>query len=106
GLVIVGEIALEQLQAANNERVREQGKSFHDHYELATYLLQKARDNGITALEDVGPVWALLQVLRRMGMDSPKELDKYVNRITLDSSRYERPVEGLLNLLLEKHPQA
>ena len=41
-----------------------------------------------------------------MGMDSPKELDKYVNRITLDSSRYERPVEGLLNLLLEKHPQA
>jgi ppGpp synthetase/RelA/SpoT-type nucleotidyltranferase len=43
GLVLSGEIALERLQKAGERRVAITGRSFENHYDLATYLLDRAR---------------------------------------------------------------
>ena len=43
GLVLSGEIALERLQAAGNERIQSKNTSFNNQYDLAAYLYNYLR---------------------------------------------------------------
>ena len=45
GLVLAGEIALERLQAAGNERIRSKNAVFNNQYELASYLYNYLSSN-------------------------------------------------------------
>lgn len=49
GLVLAGEIALERLQRAGEHRISEHDREYTDHYDLASSLLDLAREKAVRA---------------------------------------------------------
>lgn len=105
GLVMSGEIALERLQKAMEQRVSAKDRSFESHYDLASYLYESARPLLSTPGEPVmGRVDILFQLLREAGMDQPGALDPFLS--SLQANTEERPLaEQLIDLLLAAKPE-
>ena len=64
GLVLAGEIALERLQAAGNERIRSKNAVFDNQYELASYLYNYLSSNFRT--EDIELRMGNIELLFRL----------------------------------------
>jgi hypothetical protein len=93
GLVLAGEIALERLQRAVENRVAQHGATFSNHYELAAFLYEqmKSRSAAAKAREPImGRVDVLLGLLRRAQLDNAEALRPYLE--DLDGDNEARPI--------------
>lgn len=95
GLVLAGEIALEQLQKAGDERVAAAATPFRSHYELAEYLRTRLSMLG-TTLSDatLGRVDALFEYLAEQGNATAASVEPYLDLLEKDFER--RPVSAQL----------
>lgn len=89
GLVLAGEIGLEQLQRAGEARVAEADRRFSNHYELAAHLLSAAseiRSDEVTE-QGVGRVDLLFALVSRLQLDTPRLLRPYLHELHGDLER-------------------
>jgi len=90
GLVLAGEIALERLQRAGDLRVSAHDREYTNHYDLASSLLEMARDklSGLNVHEAViGRVDLLFYLLKDLQLNTPEQLAKYVAALHTDFER-------------------
>lgn len=105
GLVLSGETSLEALQRAQDSRVNQPNKSFANHYELASYIYERAEQPQAGAEDSVmGRVDVLFELLRRAGLNNPgdfRELEKVLSPV----SAGQPVVQRYLDAILTSHPQ-
>ena len=77
GLVLTGEIALERLQAAGNERIQSKNTAFNNQYDLAAYLYNylSTRYKRFDIEPRMGNVELLLRLMGRLKIANAKELE-------------------------------
>lgn len=89
GLVMTGEIALERLQSAGNERIRNKNSTFDSQYDLASYLYNFLSVN--FKQEDVelrmGNVELLFQLLRKLKILKVKEIEPILKSVKFEKDR-------------------
>lgn len=89
GLVLAGEIALERLQAAGNERIRSKNAVFDNQYELASYLYNYLSNN--FRREDIelrmGNIELLFKLLSRLKMNGVKEIEPVLKSVKFEKDR-------------------
>jgi ppGpp synthetase/RelA/SpoT-type nucleotidyltranferase/uncharacterized protein YutE (UPF0331/DUF86 family) len=101
GLVMAGEIALEQLQKAGEARVAVRGRRIENHYDLAAHLLSRAADITTEPIGDagLGRVDLLFDLLSELRIDTPELLAPYLDALHGDLEH--RPLaEQLIDALL------
>lgn len=102
GLVMAGEIALEQLQVAGRERVGESDRTFGSHYDLAAYIIERAEtEHQLTNVsqEGLGRVDHLFEFLSALDRGTPKHIAPYLKQLHSDLER--RPLaEQVIDALL------
>lgn len=85
GLVLTGEIALERLQSAGNERINNKNTTFISQYDLASYLYNylsgKYRQDEIEFR--MGNVELLFRLICRLKVESVKEVDLIMKSLKL-----------------------
>ena len=86
GLVLAGEIALERLQSAGNERVRNKNAAFSSQYELASYLYNYLSNN--FRPEDIelrmGNIELLFRLISRLKMNTVKEIQPVLKSVKFE----------------------
>jgi hypothetical protein len=89
GLVLAGEIGLEQLQKAGEVRVAAGNRQFANHYELAAHLLSRASAIKETPVPDsgIGRADLLFKLLTRLELNTPDGLRPYLERLHGDIER-------------------
>jgi ppGpp synthetase/RelA/SpoT-type nucleotidyltranferase len=89
GLVMAGEIALERLQNAGETRVASTGRKFSNHYDLASYLLDKAAHflKGTATKATLGRVDVLYSFLRKLDLTEPNKLEPYIQSLSGDTEQ-------------------
>jgi len=107
GLVLTGEIALERLQRAAEQRASADGKEFLNHYDLAASLLEMSRQR-LSDLDirdsSIGRADLLFSLLRELRLNNPEHLRKYVSAIHSDFER--RPIaEQIIDQVLSENPE-
>jgi ppGpp synthetase/RelA/SpoT-type nucleotidyltranferase len=105
GMVITGEIALEQLQRAGKQRVAAKGRKFSNHYDLADYLLDQAGPLLKTPDPEtlLGRVNILYKLLDALGFATPDALKPYLSALSSDFER--RPLaDQIIDQLLTEDP--
>lgn len=81
GLVLTGEIALERLQKAIEERIAQSEKPFSNHYELASYLFEETKRLSKTDAEPMlGDVIILYDLTKELGINSPEAMSQYISQ--------------------------
>ncbi len=89
GLVLTGEIALERLQNAGNERIRNKSTSFVSQYDLASYLYNYLSNN--FRPEDIelrmGNVELLFKLLSHLKITSVKEIEPILKSVKFEKDR-------------------
>ncbi|MBS6951893.1 MAG: RelA/SpoT domain-containing protein [Enterocloster asparagiformis] len=89
GLVLAGEIALERLQSAGDERVRNKSASFSSQYELASYLYNYLSNN--FRPEDIelrmGNIELLFRLISRLKMNTVKEIQPVLRSVKFEKDR-------------------
>ena len=101
GLILVGEMALEQLQKAGESRVASGGRQFANHYELAAHLLSQVSALNVEPVTEsgLGRVDLLFQLLTRLELDTPDGLGPYLELLHGDLER--RPLsEQIVDALI------
>jgi ppGpp synthetase/RelA/SpoT-type nucleotidyltranferase/uncharacterized protein YutE (UPF0331/DUF86 family) len=101
GLVIAGEIALERLQKAGEVRVNSKGRQFANHFDLASYLLDKVTPllTGPASEAILGRIDLVYNLLKQLNLATPEQLDPYLATLTGDTER--RPLaEQIIDQLL------
>lgn len=105
GLVLAGEIGLEELQRAGQARVAQAGRRFANHYELAAYLLGQtsAISNRPISDEGVGRVDLLFHFLATLELATPDDLKPYLELLHGDLER--RPLaDQIVDALIAENP--
>ena len=105
GMVMAGEIALEQLQRAGDARISARGRPFANHYDLAAHLISALRELAAAAAvqEGLGRVDLLYKLLVRLGSASPEKLARYLE--ALHPNLEHRPIaEQIIDQLLSEDP--
>jgi len=90
GLVLAGEIALERLQRAGELRVSAHDREYTNHYDLASSLLEMARDklDGLDIHDSaLGRVDLLFELLRELNLNTPDHVTVYVTALHSDFER-------------------
>lgn len=89
GLVLAGEIALERLQSAGDERIRNKSATFGSQYELASYLYNYLSNN--FRREDVelrmGNIELLFKLISKLKMNSVKEIEPVLKSVKFEKDR-------------------
>lgn len=101
GLVIAGEVALEMLQKASEERIAQVDTKFANHYDLAVHILRAAEKISDTHVSDsgLGRVDLLFDLIAELKKDTPGELRPYIE--ALHGNVEERPFsEQIIDALL------
>jgi ppGpp synthetase/RelA/SpoT-type nucleotidyltranferase len=106
GMVIAGEIALERLQRAGENRVAVTDRVFSSHYELASFLLDQAGEilNKPDPEALLGRVSVLYQLLTEAGKATPGAILPYLTSITKDFE--SRPLaDQIIDAVLVEQPK-
>lgn len=101
GLVIAGEIALERLQRAGESRVAAVSRPFSNHYDLAAYLVDKAKSLLKEPFHDaaLGRADVLFDLLSRLDLATPGRLEPFLS--SLHGETESRPLaEQIIDQLL------
>lgn len=89
GLVLAGEIALERLQSAGNERVKNRNAAFGSQYDLASYLYNYLSSN--FRPEDIelrmGNIELLHRLITSLGMNAPKSVEPVLKTVRFEKDR-------------------
>jgi ppGpp synthetase/RelA/SpoT-type nucleotidyltranferase len=106
GLVLAGEIALERLQRAGEQRISEHDREYTNHYDLASSLLDLAREKlaGLNIHDSaLGRVDLLYALLRELNLGTPENLARYIDALHSDLER--RPLaEQVIDQVLGEDP--
>ncbi|MBF8644014.1 RelA/SpoT domain-containing protein [Pseudomonas pudica] len=106
GLVLTGELALERLQRAGEQRASTQGREFQNHYDLAASLVELARSAlGEATVTDaeMGRVDILFQLLKELDLNKPEALVRFVEPLHNDFEM--RPLsEQVIDQILAADP--
>jgi ppGpp synthetase/RelA/SpoT-type nucleotidyltranferase len=105
GLVIAGEISLQMLQQAGENRVASNGREFRNHYELAAHLLSHANGLFSKPVGDtgLGRVDRLFNLIMEAHKTTPADLAPYLN--SLHGELQRRPLaEQVIDALLSDDP--
>ncbi|WP_417541111.1 hypothetical protein [Microbacterium maritypicum] len=95
GLVLAGEIALEQLQKAGDARVAAKETPFRDHYELAEYLRTRLSTLGLDLTDaTLGRVDVLFDYLSEASSATASSVETYLDQLEQDFEN--RPVAAQL----------
>lgn len=86
GMVLAGEIALERLQRAAEERITKTGARFENHFDLASFLLEAAKPmlHGQAEEPILGNVELLFRLLEKLELATPEALRPYVDTLNPD----------------------
>jgi ppGpp synthetase/RelA/SpoT-type nucleotidyltranferase len=106
GLVVAGELALEQLQRVGKQRVAAQDRKFSNHYDLADYLLDRAGPLLRTADPEaqLGRINVLFKLLDALGLAIPDAMSPYI--AALDSDFERRPLaDQIIDQLLAENDE-
>ncbi len=99
GLVLAGEIALERLQSAGNERMKNKSTTFASQYDLASYLYNYLSNN--FRREDVelrmGNIELLFKLISRLKMNSVKEIEP-----VLKSVKFEKDSRNISQQIIDQ----
>lgn len=101
GLVIAGEMGLEMLQKAAEQRLTKDGVVYKNHYELAASLLELLKEkNGISDLSNsgMGRVDYLFRQLSRRGLNKLDDVRVLLNQVR-DDFEYESLVDQMMDLI-------
>jgi ppGpp synthetase/RelA/SpoT-type nucleotidyltranferase len=106
GLVISGEIALEQLQRAAKKRIAEKGRKFSSHYDLADYLLDQASALLTSSDPDqsLGRVIVLYKLLLQIDKATPDAVSPYIAALSADFERRSLS-DQIIDQLLAEDPK-
>lgn len=89
GLVLAGEIALERLQSAGDERIKNKSETFGSQYELASYLYNYLSNN--FRREDIelrmGNIELLFKLISKLKMNSVKEIEPVLKSVKFEKDR-------------------
>ncbi len=89
GLVLAGEIALERLQAAGNERIRSRNAAFTSQYELASYLYNFLSSYFKT--EDIelrmGNIALLYRLMKQLQITGIKDITPILKSVRFEKDR-------------------
>lgn len=89
GLVLAGEIALERLQSAGNERVRNKNTTFGSQYDLASYLYNYLSNNFHP--EDIelrmGNIELLYKLISCLNMNGVKSIEPVLRTVKFEKDR-------------------
>lgn len=103
GMVLSGEIALERLQKAFNQRISRIQHSFNNHYELAALIREKIKmDAPYNAY--MGKADILFSFLQKIHMDKPKDICWYIE-VAGRLKQTKTIVRKMVDLILEDYPQ-
>ena len=101
GLVLAGEIALERLQSAGNERVQSKNATFGSQYELASYLYNYLSNN--FRREDIelrmGNIELLFKLLSRLKMNGVKEIEPVLKSVKFERTAATSPSRSSIRSL-------
>jgi ppGpp synthetase/RelA/SpoT-type nucleotidyltranferase len=106
GLILTGEIALERLQHAGENRAATYGVKFANHYDLAASLLELSRGNlRVTANGDdaIGRVDILFTLLKKINLDTADKISEYF-KLLHNSLEKRSLVEQIIDLILIEDP--
>jgi hypothetical protein len=104
GLVLSGELALDNLQRAFQRRSSTPQTQFHNHFELAAVIynyVQGQNDVTLTS-SDMGRTDKLLDFLRSIGMDTPKALEPFLEELSADTVVLSIS-ESLARIIVDDH---
>lgn len=105
GLVIAGEIALEQLQKALTTRLNSSGSKLRDHYDLAVWLSSVAHSNA--SKPEVGRADLAFRFLEKIGLTNTDSLRPYKGNLegVVNNHNGEiRLADQLIEILQEEAP--
>lgn len=103
GMVLSGEIALERLQKAFNQRISKIQHSFNNHYELAALIREKIRMD-LPYNTYMGRADILYRFLQKVSMDKPRDICRYIE-VAGSIKQTRTIVRKLVDLILEDCPQ-
>jgi len=106
GLVLTGEIALERLQKAGEARVAVGGRSFSNHYELASHLLNASVPviGQSIADKDLGRIDLLFELLKRLNLATPDLLKPYIAALRPDLEK-EPLADQILDQVMKENKE-
>lgn len=103
GMVLSGEIALERLQKAFNQRISKIQHSFNNHFELAALIREKIKMD-LPYNTYMGRADILHRFLQKIDMDKPKDIFLYIEAAgNLKQAR--TIVRKMVDLILEDYPE-
>lgn len=103
GMVLSGEIALERLQKAFNQRISQIQHSFNNHFELAALIREKIKMD-LPHNTYMGRADILFRFLQKVQMDKPKDISQYIEEA--GNIKQTRTIaRKLVDLILEDYPQ-
>lgn len=89
GLVLAGEIALERLQSAGNERIKNKNTTFSSQYDLASYLYNYLSNH--VKQEDIelrlGNIELLFKLISKLKIISVKEIEPILKSVKFEKDR-------------------
>lgn len=103
GMVLSGEIALERLQKAFNQRISKIQHSFNNHFELAALIREKIKMD-LPYNTYMGRADILHSFLQKINMDKPSDICKYIE----EAGRIKQTrtiVRKMVDLILEDYPE-
>jgi ppGpp synthetase/RelA/SpoT-type nucleotidyltranferase len=106
GLVLAGEIALERLQRAGDQRVATKGRQLATHYDLASFLLDRGKRvvAGQPAESALGRIDLLFAFLDRLGLLTPEKVEPYLESLHANVER--QPIsEQIIDIILAEDPK-
>jgi ppGpp synthetase/RelA/SpoT-type nucleotidyltranferase len=103
GMVLSGEIALERLQKAFNQRISKIQHSFNNHFELAALIREKIRMD-LPYNTYMGRADILYRFLQKINMDKPNDIFKYIE-VAGSIKQTRTIVRKMVDLILEDYPQ-
>jgi hypothetical protein len=106
GLVLAGEVALEQLQRAGDARVAAGGREFSNHYDLASHLLATFASSVTVPTGEIalGRIDLLFELLRQLDLGTPDQVKTYIQSLNPDLER--RPLaDQIIDQLLGEDPE-
>lgn len=107
GLVLTGEVALEQLQRAGEARVAAGGREFSNHYDLASHLLATFASSVTVPTGEIalGRIDLLFELLKQLNLGTPDKIKPYIQSLNPDLEK--RPLaDQIIDQLLGEDPES